>query len=1279
MASLRRRIGLTAAFAATATVAVTIALVAFARAERASYVRDTLALVAEAARVHSRGDLAGAVRLAAAASTRLHGREDWFHGDQALDVSATDSLLRRHLKIWTEAETARTDLAAEPGKVRRALEALLERAAADGDRARPIQAKLLPALGEAKAAERDRVREKVGNELAEARRRYEAREWAAFTAGVEGIRAAIQSLPADARAGFEEPKDLYRLADLLADADRSAAGAAADEPDWVKADRLRDLLERAPSAQEGGALVRQELLDRAWKLDRETRAPIEAIKLPEANRKSLVEAFTRWGGGVELLPGAGDPAEGFVLQGPRHRFAVRVIGPQPRVLVETDRVRLAFDIGLISGRESFALETSGALARGLRATRHDRVFADEPWVVVANAPGPCAVQGDGDKAYIFLEGRVYEGTRREQDPDDSARVGSFLSRARLLEAVVRNNDSIPLEIRGPVTALLRAAHTRAAPKDYLDGQFCREAIHRGYLEAHVPVVDESVADRLKGYRDAYAEVIRFRRRLEGAAPDGGMVDSSANLEGETLWRLYDPTGPATTFAIEPRDPMGTHLVVHTTFAGKHEEWPEQAEPIRIRMFHPAAGEIARWESSTGALAFDAERWTRALRTDEPPGVPDHFGTADWRVPPHVVRIDERGRPVGLYLPNGFLKVGPFPPGPDRRKAQDRFLDDCAKLLRTPGELHLFYRYFIQYVLDSPVTTSVTLIGSSRHTGEVHQDAYETLDRWVAGRYLADCDDLAELYQAILKRQGRLAYVLGVPGHATCGLAEKEGDEWVFFCVDTGPPRLLRHKDLDKVLENLLLTYDDEGDMSFDPRSIRFMFRFAGEQTRSDYYLDSRMFRDPEYAETMIRVQEFWHFSFYALGIETMLKVLETDKMPANCSEIAGLYMRVGQYEEALRWIDVGIAGLDPADPLSRLNEVLRKASCLRELDRKDDAARALKEAAAELAAIAKEKPEEAGRYRRLRFTIATSLAEAGDPWGGWELVAVDVRGLLFERGMADTLGAEVTHIYSKMQEEQRLGEKLTEAQLQEMAALETLLGEFFEGGLFRGDDSFNSLIRKYTILYDYKAAKEGPDAAAAQLLKPEYPQGRRRHETRRGDPPDLDWRWLRISPFNYGQAVGHFLDKKRKREDGPARSSEAIRALEGAIPEIQKHGSLGPFEFSVLGLKLVRGCLEMDETAIRAVLDEMKRQAWGRLYESLAETLGRTARHMKVEDFEKVFRLFCSYEPPRRHYYGVVYPAFQDGAARHAIGASRICVERFPADKDMRREHQLLLKLGEGK
>jgi hypothetical protein len=158
-------------------------------------------------------------------------------------------------------------------------------------------------------------------------------------------------------------------------------------------------------------------------------------------------------------------------------------------------------------------------------------------------------------------------------------------------------------------------------------------------------------------------------------------------------------------------------------------------------------------------------------------------------------------------------------------------------------------------------------------------------------------------------------------------------------------------------------------------------------------------------------------------------------------------------------------------------------------------------------------------------------------------------------------------------------------------------------------------------------------------------------------------------------AAGAALVKDDPGAGGPKVAIAVVRAMEEALPEIRRQGSLGPLEFQVLDMRLLRGCFEMDEKAIRGVFDEMKRQGWGDLYETLAATLGRAAEFMKVEDFENVFRIFCDYKVPRRHYYGVVYSALAAEANGHARAASKICIERFPDDADMRREHALLQKL----
>jgi hypothetical protein len=833
---------------------------------------------------------------------------------------------------------------------------------------------------------------------------------------------------------------------------------------------------------------------------------------------------------------------------------------------------------------------------------------------------------------------------------------------------VGRSDAVPADLKGPLTALIKASYTRSEPGDHLDGQYCREALHEGYLEAQLTKVDDAVTAALKDYRLKYAEISKRRSRFEVRAADGATVSQTANIEGDTVWRVIDTAANTTTFSSAPRDHMGSMLAAVSVFPGVHQEFPADLEPVEVRMTHGVAGTVSRWTAASGKLEFDPAAWDAGLNLGK---IPEHFGSGAWQVPPHALKVDAGGQARELILPRGALKVGSFDgvtAGSARVAAQEKFLQNCAEVLRDPGEFHLFYRYFVQYVLDSPVTTATTLIGSSKHCGDAHQSAFQTLDRRLNGRFLADCDDLAELYWTVLRKQNRPAFVLGVPGHATCGVAEKEGDAWSFFCVDTGPARGLKGPDLDAIVEKLLRTYDQDGSMNFDPRQMRFLFRFAEEQTRNDFFLDSRILRDPEYADFMIQVQEYWHFGFYALGIERMAKVIETDRMPANCQELAGLYTRVGMWEEALKWTKAGIEGLDAKDKFTGLSDMSRVVQCLREMKRKDEAGEALKKSAAEIAAVVKADPAQADRYRSLKFGVAASLAESGFPWEGWALVEEEVVALVESGHAAESLMAMVINVYGKMNDAARDGKALGDKEKKTAAEIGKLLTEFFETSCFKPDDSNLDLARKYGHYFLFQAAQSGMKEATAELVKPELPKG----DAKR----DLSWPWIRLSPVAYMVAAGTALDKDEPKAGGPAVAIETIKALEAKLPEIRKQGSLGTLEFQVLDLQLLRGCLQMDEPAIRAVFAEMKRQGWGALFESVSRTLGTAAGHMKAADFAKVFKIYCEVGVPRRHYYGVVYAALAAEAREHAVAASTLCIEKFPEDKDMKREHDLLLKLG---
>ncbi len=1244
---------------ASLVVAVAIGGTLVVQSKHAAYVRETIAILPEAEKAYADGRFADAAKTVAQAVERHKANPTWFAPADEAKVVDLSTFLTGQQAIWTQVEAT---------KSRAALEKLFESARSGLPRAQPLLDRIKPQLETALTQERDGVVSAAGKLIPEARKAYEQGTWDTVLAHVAAIRTSLETLPqasreAAARLLDKDLKPVEALAAAVATM-RSIKGAKDDGA--LKADKLRGLIGALPEPQGRDAAFRRALLQLIGEVDPETRAPIVGIKLRSSNRKKLVDAFTQGGGLVTI----GDPDDLTVieLQGPVHRYALRVAGDPAYVLIEVDRVRLQFAVDLVNGNEAAALATATELSRALRATHHPRVLADEAWVVHADAPGRCVVNASGQQAWLCLDGRIFVG-KVTPEGDVTEQVERFLQCTRDLETAVRNSASIPDEIKGPVAALLKASHSRAPPNDYLDGEFCRQAVYAGYLEAQIPTLDADVAARLKKYKSAYEILVRFRPRIEARSSDNATILHRTNLEGDSSWCLID--AKTTTFATPPRDHMGSDLVVHSVFAGQHDEFPAGEEPIEIRMSHGLAGIVARWSAATAKLEFDPIVWSKALGQT----MPEHFVGGDWQIPPHALKVDARGQARELILPAGSLPVAPFP-GEKRREAQEKFLQLCSERMRSPGELHLFFRYFVQYVLDSPVTTATTLIGSSKHTGDMHQDAFQTLDRWINGRFLTDCDDLAEVYWNICRRQGRLAYVLGAPSHATCGVVEKAGDGWVFFCVDTGPPRQLKGADLDKVVEKLLRTYDDDGSMAFDPRQMQFLFRFAGEQTRTDYYLDSRMLRDAAYADVMIRVQEYWHFGFYALGIETMSKVLETDKMPANCSEISGLYSRVGMHADALKWIEVGIQGLDPKDPLSRLSETQRLATCLRDLKRADDAHKALKAAGDEITAILKSNPREGNRYRRLKFQVAAALATNGHPWDGWALVGKDVGQLVSAGVAAEALMAMVTQIFSEMVKLQREGITLAESQARDMERIDQMLKTYQQSGLFKSEDSHMELMRKYAQLFSYRLAIDGPEKAFAELVKPEYPTDKRRHTARRDPTAELDWQWMRLTPFSYAVASGHALDKDNKNAGGAKEAIAIIRAMEAALPEIRRQGSLGTIEFSVMDLELLRACLEMDEKGIRAVFDEMKRQAWGDLYDNLSRTLGRAAANMTVVDFEKVFRMYCEYGVPRRHFYHVVYAASGADARDHALAASKICLERFPDDADMRREHEQLKKLG---
>lgn len=97
---------------------------------------------------------------------------------------------------------------------------------------------------------------------------------------------------------------------------------------------------------------------------------------------------------------------------------------------------------------------------------------------------------------------------------------------------------------------------------------------------------------------------------------------------------------------------------------------------------------------------------------------------------------------------------------DAKLTKDQYLGRLAKELDTYEKLHAFLDIFMQYTSDDL---------------DSWQSARETVERVIGTRMRGDCDDYAFLAREILRRQGKNAYVVYLPGHATCIWVEKRPD------------------------------------------------------------------------------------------------------------------------------------------------------------------------------------------------------------------------------------------------------------------------------------------------------------------------------------------------------------------------------------------------------------------------------------------------------------------------------------------------------------------------
>ncbi|MBA3939477.1 MAG: hypothetical protein H0X38_18665, partial [Planctomycetes bacterium] len=324
------------------------------------------------------------------------------------------------------------------------------------------------------------------------------------------------------------------------------------------------------------------------------------------------------------------------------------------------------------------------------------------------------------------------------------------------------------------------------------------------------------------------------------------------------------------------------------------------------------------------------------------------------VPPHILITQFNGDPVRLVGPHGTLT----PSRPDDTADAARFVREAAQALPSPAELDLIGEHLFTYVFDSPDPAHPLLVGNATNKGDIHQTSAQTCAATTCGMFRGDCDDLAELYRDIAAAQGRIAYVIHLPGHAAAAFAEKQDDEqWHSFVLQTGQPLEFTAPDLPHSLEQLYKHFDPN--RPFDATQVSLALRFEGENTRSTWVLSWRIFAERAYAATMIEVERDWYFHTHHRGIATMQALIAGgDEDSANYEELSGLYRRTGEWDQSLDYKRRSMAHI--SDPGTRLLYRIEMVSLLARAERWDEAgaaARALLDG--DLAAHPQEQQNEA--------------------------------------------------------------------------------------------------------------------------------------------------------------------------------------------------------------------------------------------------------------------------------------------------------------------------------
>ena len=1245
---------------------------------RAKLIQEIDGMAAQAQAALQTGEIAEAGKHAAAATHLLK--------------TASGPLAPEKRQTWEEAfqkiaayqarldEVAALLKAATPGTAAKAKEQLQRKKALLDPRSaetRPLLDKLDLALLEVTRREHEHLKAGLWRELEDAGK--------AFVGGdIEGaMRKAEQvSTQMAANEALKDPAALTRIDRMrqfgrkLAEAKAARAGAQADFTGALKKlDEMAAKLDLAP-AEHKPVLA---YLQKARKEVQEEEKVSKRFSPQElSNLARIAQQLSHKDPGIA----AGEPQAGrgvpLNYNGGSLNLEVERVKDETKLVLSAAGQRFRVSEKILDKHPGLLLRTVQSLGKAMQVAK---VTGGETWLALEEAPFPAARRTADGQEQVFYADKLYACDLHRPPVAEAEALQAFQKAAEDLAQAVEADGATPMDVRQTLAVVVRGAYKKLDKNDFLPSEFCRKALADGYLEKNLPGSAQRLKAPLEHFQRTLAALERLSPVLKGKGQAGDEFEMEESLTDHIVFRTYDPQAGVTSFGIKHPVEERPLLFIVYDFAGRLDAFPKAAVPKTVRMTHPAAGVISSYDPASGKLESDPESWALAAAMTT---VPRHegnrwLGTPQWAFPPHLLLVDAMGNPQGIVTPSGRVDLphfGAIPEVAKRRLAQDAYLETVARVLNSTGYLGLYFVYFHQYVLDSPLVTATGLLGSRAHSGDIHQDIYESLDRELGGHYLGDCDDLAEFYHVVTRKQGKLSFVMALPAHAACGWVEQEGNQYLLQFLDTGPPRIFKFDNLEKLLEIGSRSYDFDRTMRFDPKSLGFLFRFAGEKTRTPYWLSSRMFVDREYARIMEEVQSFWHFHFYALGIKVMEEMIgKGDRVPENCTELAGLYGQVRETKKSIHWTNEALAQLGPEDVLSRMSETFRVGSMHRQDRDKEAAFEAIKGAVADLLRNNTRPPQERMRYVSNRLTFSGLLNSVDRPWDAWNLLEPDATLFKDNKVMRLDHAGALTGIYRKMKEQAaEPGKVLSDAQRSGMARLDALLKDFYGRMVFQPDDDYGDILRKYTFIGMYYATNQGKDKLLEELLKDgPFPSAERNHAKR--DEAE-DWKWVRLSMLSYGQRIGEALDPEEPPEKW--RKDEAAKlavAMFKAAPQAQKMGSLSTAEIMLSTSRVIHAFLTRDWKEFETVLQDVKHKDFARLTGEVAETFGQCARFVTPQEFVAQYRVFTKYVTAKAPYFSIVYEAYRVESYEHARLAAAEALRHWPKDVNMKREAQYLEEL----